>query len=420
VAAAGARDDEVKAAATALVGVQFALGCAVAAYAASAMLLAERPGALSLVILLAAYVPYAGVGSILVTRRPRNLIGWVLLGIGWTFALSFLPIDATALELQTLTASPVQEAITWFTEMSVSLAFALIATLAFSFPTGRVVDGRWGRLALLVLALIWAMVVISAFWPVLVIEPDTGAGFVEIPNPIGLLPLQILDVRLLPDVMAGSVLPLILVASIVAIAGRYAGARALERLQLRWLVAAFGSIAIAVISGFPIIAVFDRAGEIAWVPASVAFMLPPFAIGIAVTRYRLYEIDRLISRGLSWAVLSGLLLALYAGAVLLLQTVLGDVIQGQTVAVAGSTLLAAALFQPLRRRVQAAVDHRFNRARYDAERTAIEFAERLRDEVDLLALRGDFTGVVEAALHPRTIGVWLRKPVPNTTRPVTP
>ena len=99
----------MKAAATALVGVQFALGCAVAAYAASALLLAGRPGGLSLIILLAAYVPYAGVGSILVARRPRNVIGWVLLGMGWTFAVSFLPIDATAHELQTLTASPARD-----------------------------------------------------------------------------------------------------------------------------------------------------------------------------------------------------------------------------------------------------------------------------------------------------------------------
>ena len=118
-------------------------------------------------------------------------------------------------------------------------------------------------------------------------------------------------------------LPLILVASIVAISGSLSEARPdLERLQMRWLVAAFGSIS-------PIssphqesssLAAFDPNAEIAWVPASVAFMLPPIAIGIAVTRYRLYEIDRLISRGLSWAVLSGLLLAVYAGAILLLQS----------------------------------------------------------------------------------------------------
>jgi len=412
----------VKAATTALVGLQFALGCAVAAFAASALVLSDRPGALSLTILLAAYVPYAGVGSILVARRPRNVIGWVLLGMGWTFAVSFLPIDATAHELQTLTASPLQMAIAWLTDWTVSLTFALFALLAFSFPTGRLAQGRWRRFAVLVLVLSWGTVVISAFWPVLTVVPidaglrllSDGAGIVEIPNPIGLLPGRILWVDLPSQSMAIAVLPLVLVASIVAIAGRYAGARDLERLQLRWLVAAFGSIAVAIPVGLAIVIVFDAGGVIAWVPASVAFVLPPIAIGIAVTRYRLYEIDRLISRGLSWAVLSGLLLAVYTGAILLLQSVLGGVIQGQTVAVAGSTLLAAALFQPLRRHVQAAVDLRFNRARYDAERTATAFAERLRDEVDLSSLSVDFAGVVNTALHPITIGVWIRQSRPTT------
>jgi hypothetical protein len=414
VVAAGARGAQVKAAAAALVGVQYVLGCVVAAYAASAILFVGRPGRLSLVILLVAYVPYAGVGSILVARRPRNLIGWVVLAIGWTFAVGFLPIDATAHELQTVTASPLQEAIAWLTEWCVSLTFALFATLAFSFPTGKLAVGRWRRLAALVLAAIWGLVIISAFWPVLTVESRGGAGIVEIPNPIGLLPRTILGVGL-PSPMAGTaLLPLILVASIVAIAGRYAGARDLERLQLRWLAAAFGTIAVAVPIGFAIWVLVDSTGQIAWVPASVAFMLPPIAIGIAVTRHRLYEIDRLISRGLSWAVLSGVLVAVYAGAVLLLQTVLGGVIQGQTVAVAASTLLAAALFQPLRRRVQIAVDHRFNRARYDAERTATDFADRLRDEMDLASVSGDIVGVVDTALRPTTIGVWIR-PSTSTT-----
>ena len=134
----------------------------------------------------------------------------------------------------------------------------------------------------------------------------------------------------------------------------------------------------------------------------------PIAIGIAVTRYRLYEIDRLISRGLSWAVLSGLLLAVYAGAVLVLQGVLGGVTQGETVAVAGSTLLAAALFQPLRRRIQAVVDRRFNRARYDAERTAVDFAERLRGEVDVDHLQSALARTAGDAVNPDGVGVWLR------------
>ena len=406
----------MKAAATALVGVQYVLGGAIAAYAASAIVLNGRPGGLSLVILLAAYVPYAGVGSILVTRRPRSVIGWVLLGMGWTFAVSFLPIDATPRELQTLTASPLQVAIAWLTDWTVSLTFALFATLAFSFPTGRLAQGRWRRFALLVLVLTWGSVIVSAVWPVLTVMPADGTGMVEIPNPIGILPRRLLGVGLPEQSIGVAVLPLVIVAAIAAIAGRYAGARDLERLQLRWLVAAFGSIAVAIPVGLAIVVVFDDAGEFAWVPASLGFLLPPIAIGIAVTRYRLYEIDRLISRGLSWAVLSGVLVGVYAGAILLFQTLLGGVIQGQTVAVAGSTLLAAALFQPLRRRVQLAVDHRFNRARYDAERTATDFADRLRDEMDLASVSGDIVGVIDTALRPTTIGVWIR-PSTSTTTP---
>jgi hypothetical protein len=400
--------------ATALVCVQFALGGAVAAYAVSAMLLAGRPGGPSLIILQAAYVPYAGVGSILVARRPRNVIGWVLLCMGWTFAVSFLPIDATAQQLQTGTAPPLPMAIAWLTEWTVPLTFALFGTLAFTFPTGRLARGRWRWIAVFVLALAWGSVVATAFWPVLAVDPTGGANIVEFSNPIGLLPRRILGLDLTSQSMGTSVLPFIIVASIAAIAGRYVGARDLERLQLRWLVAAFGAIAITIPVGLLIVIAIDPEAHVSWVPAAFAFLLPPIAIGIAVTRYRLYEIDRLISRGLSWAVVSGLLVAVYAGAILLLQGVLGDAIGGQTLAVAGSTLLAAALFQPLRRRVQTAVDHRFNRARYDAERTTTDFADRLRDEVDMATVSGDIVGVVDAALHPSTIGVWIRRPGPTS------
>jgi hypothetical protein len=137
-------------------------------------------------------------------------------------------------------------------------------------------------------------------------------------------------------------------------------------------------------------------------------LLVPVAIGISILRYRLYEIDRLISRGLSWAVLSGLLLAVYAGAVLLLEGVLGGVTQGETLAVAGSTLLAAALFQALRRRVQAAVDHRFNRARYDAEQAAASFAAVLRDEVDLAHVQSALMSSVDSVIGPHGVAVWIR------------
>jgi hypothetical protein len=410
-----AADDTMNVAASVVLGLVFVMGCVASALAASGELARGRSAGMALFVLIAAYVPYAAVGSVLVSRRPRNPIGWVLLAMGWTFAVSFLPVQASAYELRTLTAPPLPEAIAWLTELSVPLTFALFAQLAFMFPTGRLPEGRWRRPAALVLGLMWALVAIAAFWPVLTVEPAGTVGIVEIPNPFGVLPPRVLDVALPAQWMAPVVFPFILVASIAAIAGRYRASRGLERLQMRWLVAAFGAIAIAVPAGLLISAVFDPQAEVAWVPASLGFLLPPIAIGIAVTRYRLYEIDRLISRGVSWAVLSGSLVGLYAGAILLLQGMLGDLIQGQTVAVAVSTLLAAAAFQPLRRRIQAVVDHRFNRARYDAERTAAAFAERLRNEIDLATLNDDLIGVVNTALRPTTIAVWIRR-----SRPANP
>jgi hypothetical protein len=137
-------------------------------------------------------------------------------------------------------------------------------------------------------------------------------------------------------------------------------------------------------------------------------ILVPVAVWIAVTRHGLYEIDRLISRGLSWAVLSGLLVAIYVGAVILLQGALGGVTQSETLAVAGSTLLAAALFQPLRRRVQSRVDRRFDRARYDGERTALDFTRRLRNEVDVDHLKSALATTAAGVVHPAGAVVWLR------------
>ena len=132
----------------------------------------------------------------------------------------------------------------------------------------------------------------------------------------------------------------------------------------------------------------------------VGILAMPIAIGIAVTRYRLYEIDRLISRTIGWALVTGVLVLVFAGTVVGLQAILARITQGETLAVAASTLVAFALFQPVRRRVQTAVDRRFDRARYDGDRTAAAFTERLREQVDLAGLEADIAGVVDTALRP--------------------
>ena len=134
----------------------------------------------------------------------------------------------------------------------------------------------------------------------------------------------------------------------------------------------------------------------------------PVTIGIAVLRYRLYEIDRIISRTIGWALVSGILVAVFAGVVVALQTVLAGITQGETLAVAASTLVAFAIFQPVRRRVQSAVDRRFDRARYDAQRTVDTFAEHLRSEVDLGRLRSALVVTADRAVRPVGAAIWLR------------
>ena len=174
-----------------------------------------------------------------------------------------------------------------------------------------------------------------------------------------------------------------------------------HRQQLKWLLT--GSV-VAFIGLVPTF-LFPSSSAIAGYAATVGFAVIPLCIGLAVLKYRLFDIDRVLSRTLTYAIVTGLLIGVYAGIVLLATQVLSF---RTPVAVAASTLVAAALFNPVRRRVQRLVNRRFNRARYDADRTVAAFAGRLQDAVDLDAVRGDLTGVVHKALEPSHISVWIR------------
>jgi len=289
------------------------------------------------------------------------------------------------------------------------MTLTLVTTLAVVFPSGRLPVGRWRRPTLLLLAGMAAATLVAAVWPVSQASLGGGTELVHMPNPLGLLPP---DTRLSADRLASVSVPAMYAALAIGTTSllvRYRRSRDPEHVQLRWLVAGLASVLMAVPLGYLFFAVFGLAGGgLVWLPATVSFAVPPIAIGIAVTRYRLYELDRLISRSLGWVVLSTLLLGVYAGGIILLQGLLGGVLQGATFAVAASTLLAAALFQPLRRRVQRAMDHRFDRARYDGERTATAFAERVRDEVDLAQVSGELVAAARLTMRPRSADVWLR------------
>jgi hypothetical protein len=192
---------------------------------------------------------------------------------------------------------------------------------------------------------------------------------------------------------------------------RYRRGDRVERLQIRWLVSAVVVCVVGFIATVAAYALRTDGPPIAQSTTLVAYagiLLMPIAIGVAVLRYRLFEIDRIISRTIGWAIVTGVLVAVFAGTVVGLQAILTGFTQGQTLAVAASTLVAFVLFQPVRRRVQSIVDRRFNRARYDAEGTAAAFAERQRDHVNIAGLKVDIASTIDSALSPATVAVWIR------------
>jgi hypothetical protein len=196
--------------------------------------------------------------------------------------------------------------------------------------------------------------------------------------------------------------------AVVAVSVRFRRGDPSQRQQIKWLVAIVGLGTLNLVASLLIFNLDPAVGNALSTVAALALFALPIVIAIAILRYRLYEIDRIISRTIGWAVVTGILGAVFAGTIVGLQTILLDVTQAQTLSVAASTLVAFVIFQPLRRRVQSAVDHRFNRARYDAQRTTDAFAGQLRNEVDLGKLRAALVDTVEEAVRPASATVWLR------------
>lgn len=362
-------------------------------------------------------LPYAAMGAVLVVRRSRTSIGWLLMGVGLCFALLLVPVTGTP---QEFVDGSVDLPVALFAVIHAGLpatAFFFFAVLVMVFPSGRLPAGRWGRLGRVGLG------VALVFAAVAYVMPEISVGYPEfalVRNPVALLPDLSIWRVINPGTVTFPVMVLVIAGS-VSLVVRVRRAVGTERQQLRWIAASFAVLMAAVVYGVAMSALAPGAGDgLAWFPASFALPTVPIAIGIAVLRYRLYEIDRIISRTIGWAVVTGVQAAVFTGGVLALQALLDGFIQGQTLAVAASTLVAFALFQPVRRRVQTAVDRRFDRARYDGERTAAAFADRLRDQVDLPSLSGDIAGTVDTALRPSKIGVWLRAPRRDVSRPTGP
>jgi len=354
------------------------------------------------------------VGAVLVNRLPRHIVGWLLLGGGLSIAVS---IGAAALADYGLNLHPgsVPGAV-WFAILSGATSGTYIGLLGgfvpLYFPTGRLLSPRWRVVVLIAIVPTLSPVITNAFGSSVVGSMFSAGTYpAEVTNPLALSGLGGQLIALLSTVShaLGVVVLIPLIASLVV---RYRRASGIERAQLKWFayvgLVVLPTLLLAIVTGGATSGPLAVLNGIAWVVAIGGLALLPVAIGIAILRYRLYEIDRLISRTISYGVLTAIVAGLFVGFILVFQAVLAPVTGSNELAVAGSTLLAAALFQPIRRRVQRLVDRRFNRSRYDAEQTVAAFASRLRDEVDLEQLRAEILATVAATVEPSSVSLWLR------------
>jgi hypothetical protein len=327
------------------------------------------------------------VGFVLASRRPQNRIGWLALAAGLTLGLSSFTGQYGQRALVAAPGSlPAGPAALWVSEWIWPISLAMVAFLFLLFPTGRLRSRRWRPAA-------WFVGAVFALSTAAVMAGATREWA---------HPFASLDPLVSPAVLAAMAICFLaaLVVSGAAIVVRFARSAGEERLQLKWFAAA----AVLVVVTFIAVILTNSNSVAAAILNNLALLCLDVAIAVAVLKYRLYEIDRIISRTLAYTIVTGLLVGLYAGLVLLSTQVLSF---SSPVAVATSTLVAAALFSPLRSRVQRVVDRRFNRARYDADEMVAAFAVRLKDAVDPDAVQADLASVVQWALEPAHVSMWV-------------
>ena len=356
--------------------------------------LGETAGQIIGNLLFLAVAPvFCVTASVVISRLPRHPVGWMMLLIGTGIVMS-VPYDLLIPE--TVPDDPTAAMITVIILGSLSWAFFIfpIIHLILVFPTGRLRSSRWWVLVGLEVAL-FTYLVLSAVFSEQVGPAEEASWTVH--NPIGFL-----DEDWFHDGLFAAGLAVLALGAFVSLVLRFVGSSGVERQQMKWLLLGTSGFALSYVIGW--FSPASNENEVFSILFALSLIGIGLAVAVAVLRYRLYEIDRVISRTVSYALVFGVL----AGLVALVAAVVGTRFDDPLV-VAGTTLAVAALFNPLRLRVQALVDRRFNRSRYDAEQVMDGFAASLRDEVDSDSVVTGWQTVVIETMHPSLVGVWVRE-----------
>jgi len=351
-------------------------------------------------------VLFALVGALITSRQPRNLIGLVMMlpGLSFAFFLEAVAPYTSGNYPPPATHSIAFLIILWFSNWNWLLLVLPVMFIMLLFPTGRLLSPRWKWVVYFGLWIVAVLVILITFSKEL--APNTEPIPWSVPNPIGFLKPGWFDAITGPYLI---LFPIWILLCAISLFLRFRRARGVEREQIKWLFYAGAIFVVFYMPSF-IGNTYYQAENLWNLLLPIGMSTLPIAIGIAILRYRLYDIDIIIRRTIQYAILTGLLVLAYFGSVILLQNLVENLTGEQSpLVIVFSTLAIAALFNPLRIRVQNFIDRRFYRQKYNAEQALAQFTDTARDEVDMDKLTAALLGVLKDTMQPESLSLWLKQ-----------
>ena len=352
-------------------------------------------------------ITFTFVGMLIISRQPRNAIGLLMMLPGTSlvvFVDAYIGAFSNGFWAVPEQATPFLLLMVWFSNWNWLLLVFPLMFIMLLFPTGKTLSRRWGWLLYFGLGL--ALFIVGVITMSDILMPGSGAAW-SVANPIGFVDATNIETSPIFSLFSVA-LPLWVLLCAVSLFVRFRRAHPVERAQIKWLFFAVGLFVASYLPSF-FAETFTESNvwNIFWLLGMLAI---PIAIAIAILRYRLYDIDLIIRKTAVYTVLTAVLALVYFGTIILLQSLVGRATGEQSpLIIVFSTLLIAALFAPLRRRIQAVIDRRFYRKKYDAQQVLAQFAQTARDETDMAALQAELLRVVQETMQPEQVSVWLKE-----------